>query len=205
MNYSLFGAITIALVTACCSAGEAVKSPRQTESNDNNGLDLLKNYDRDLWSGPDGWDQQQWSWKRKLRWDKACDYVADIETYPLQNNTQLVQVMCVPGAYQPTYYLFTYDAATKTAKQLLLGDTANTDNSKEVVGNISFTVENLRLAIHSLSRGVGDCGSYRVYQMADAVTPPRLIEKREQACSESPLPENPPAELFDPKRWPLVK
>jgi hypothetical protein len=70
------------------------KNVRNTE-----GLDLLTNYDRDLWEGPAGWSDKQWKWKKRLRWNKKCDYVGEIEIHSVSKNQQLIQVMCVPGAY----------------------------------------------------------------------------------------------------------
>jgi len=195
--------------TACST--DAHKSAAQKAEHGNpdrpasEGLDLLTDYDRDIWSGPDSWSEVQWQWKKRLRWDKECDYVGEVEVHPIAKNQQLIQVMCVPGSYQPMSYLFLYNPNSKESKQLALGAGENTDQAKEIWGNMEFNERNSYLSITTLSRGVGDCGVYRVFSFKAAEVLPKLIEKRKRDCSEGVLPENPPEEIFNPKKWPLVK
>ena len=66
--------IPILSIGACATYEEikpdkqAVPKHQNTEQSQNargtEGLDLLKNYDKDLWSGPDGWTEEQWAWKK---------------------------------------------------------------------------------------------------------------------------------------------
>lgn len=174
---------------------------------DTHQLDLLKDYDHDIWSGPDGWSNSQWQWKKILRWDRECDYVADVETYDLEQQGQLVTVMCVPGAYQPTYTLYTYQADDHYVRQLELGDPNSTDDPKKVIGRLHYNKALHQLAITSLSRGAGDCGVYRVFQLGDAKTPARLLERRERSCSDQPLSNDKASKeaVYDPTQWPLIK
>ncbi len=175
------------------------KNVRNTES-----LDLLINYDKDLWDGPAGWSDKQWKWKKRLRWNKECDYVSEVEIHPISKTQQLIQIMCVPGAYQATYYLFLYNSKSKSAKQLALGALENTDKPDEISGHLEFNEERSLLSIVTFSRGTGDCGIYRVFSFKEADSSPELIEKRKRECSEDTLPENPPESFFNPKKWPLV-
>ena len=174
---------------------------------DTRQLDLLKDYDHDIWSGPDGWSDSQWQWKKILRWDRECDYVADVETYDLEQQGQLVTVMCVPGAYQPTYTLYTYQADDHYVRQLELGDPNSTDDPKKAIGRLHYDEALHQLSITSLSRGAGDCGVHRVFQLGDARTPVRLLERRERSCSEQALPNDKASKeaIFDPTQWPLIK
>ncbi len=165
-------------------------------------LDVLTEYDRDIWGGPDAWDDEQWQWKKRLRWGKACDYVGDIELFSLSKKHQLIKVLCVPGAYQETSYLFLYDRQNKVSKQLALG---RAENPKEIIGRLVFTEKNKTISILTLSRGVGDCGVYRVFSFEPSQYTPILVEQRARACSEKLLPKNSPKEIFNPKKWPLVK
>ncbi|VAX02318.1 hypothetical protein MNBD_GAMMA19-1175 [hydrothermal vent metagenome] len=168
------------------------------------GLDLLTNYDKDLWDGPAGWSDKQWKWKKRLRWDKECDYIGEVEVHPVSKTRQLIQIMCVPGAYQAMYYLFLYDSKSKSAKQLALGAPKNTDNPNEISGHLKFSEKNSLLSIVTLSRGIGDCGIYRVFSFKEPDFLPKLIEERKKECGEDPLPENPPKSFFNPEKWPLV-
>ncbi len=175
------------------------KNVRNTE-----GLDLLTNYDRDLWEGPAGWSDKQWKWKKRLRWNKECDYVGEIEIHSVSKNQQLIQVMCVPGAYQAMYYLFLYDSKNKSAQQLTLGAPENTDKLNEISGHLKFNEERTLLSIVTLSRGTGDCGIYRIFRFKKPDFSPKFIEKRKRECSENSPPENPPESFLNPKKWPLV-
>lgn len=201
MKIRLLTLVTLIAIGTSCSSEKSIK-PDPSPSSEN--LDLLLNYDKELWSGPDGWTKEQWQWKKKLRWDKHCDYVADIEVYKLEKNRQLIQVMCVPGAYQPMQYLFLYHVDRNLATQLELGAPASTDNPKEIFGHIVFDNINKQLSILTLSRGTRDCGLYRVYDFQLNTTEPKLVDHRARACSETPLPENLSEDIFNPTLWPTL-
>lgn len=181
------------------------ETQKNTVQSNNEGLDLLTDYDREMWSGPDGWSNEQWQWKRQLRWDRECDLLAEVEVHPLSRSHQLVQIMCVPGSYQPMHYLFLYNTDNKTSTQLAIGTPETTDRTKEIWGHLSFNKESALLAITSLSRGLGDCGIYRVFNFKTPGHLPILLEKRQRKCGKEPLPKNPPEEFFIPEKWPLVK
>lgn len=175
------------------------------------GLDILKDYDKDLWSGPAGWDEKQWHWKKLLKWDRYCDYVGEVEEYAINGQYQLITVQCVPGAYQPVYYLFLFNETTKESKQLKLGFPESTDNPKEVIGSISVDSAAMQMSILTLSRGIGDCGTYRVFgfygteKMESTLF--QLEEVRRQECKDlsSENIQELPEELLDYKKWPKVR
>ncbi len=164
-------------------------------------LDILKDYDRDIWTGPDGWTEEQWRWKRLLRWSKDCDYVGEVTVYSLKEGRQLVQVMCVPGWYQGKYYLYLFDPHDRTSTKLKLGLKGSSENQYDVWGNITFDPASHHIEILTLSRGMGDCGVYRVLEPNAKYSGVRLIEKRQKQCR--PLPDNPDENIFDYKKWPV--
>ncbi len=172
-------------------------------------LDVLTDYDRDLWSGPESWDKNQWFWKKTLKWDSQCDYVAEVNSYKLQKSLQLVSIQCVPGAYQPMSYLYLFDTRSKQSKQLNLGLPGSTDKLKEIFGNIEFSQEDSQLAILTLSRGMGDCGTYRVFQLSQVdsleASKIKLAQTRHQNCEDHSGQdfEKLPKSLFDYQNWPL--
>lgn len=192
------------LVMTACSQASVEESKGSVLESEYDKLDLLTDYDREIWSGPDGWDTVQWQWKKRLQWDKECDYVGSVETYDLQQQGKLVSIMCVSGAYQPVYYLYTYQPSSGYKRQLLLGDRQNIDNPKIINGLLDYDANTHQLAITTLARGVGDCGVYRVFQLYTAEDPVKLLERRERPCSNQPLPSDPPKEVFTPKLWPLT-
>jgi|GEM_PF-2979180 len=185
-------------------------TPAATLPIDKTGLDILQSYDRDLWSGPEGWSEAQWRWKQRLKWDRDCDYVADVETYSLVAPFQLVTVLCVPGAYQPTYYLYLFDGDSQQGRQLELGFPASTDNPKEVIGTLQVDSAEKTLEILTRSRGMGDCGTYRVFHFNPATELTQagfqLQQTRSRACRDHPAVkfEELPKSLFDYKNWPLT-
>jgi hypothetical protein len=174
-------------------------------------LDILQDYDRDLWGGPDAWNEEQWRWKRLLKWDRNCDYVGDVETYDLNERLQLVKVQCVPGAYQAMYYLFLFDKTTQESKQLKLGHPESTDNPKEIFGEIEYDKAKQQMSILTLSRGVGDCGRYRLFNFISSDNLHKVVfqeaEMRKRGCTEYSVEslEEVPRSIFDYKNWPLVK
>jgi len=208
----------IALSVISCKADTQTANQQLTDTNTqstsinhtkNEGLDLLSNYDRDLWDGPDGWTDEQWRWKRLLRWDKNCDYVASIDIHNVSDTQDLIQVMCVPGSYQATYYLFLFNKEGQTSTQLALGAPENTDNPYEISGHLSYDKNASQLSITSLSRGVGDCGVYQLFSFTSTNGStsgenglPTLIEKRQRSCSET-IPKTDSKAIFDPTQWPL--
>jgi hypothetical protein len=183
----------------------------QKDKNDLSQLDILKDYDRDLWTGPDGWTDEQWRWKKLLKWDRNCDYVADVETHDINEQFQLVTVQCVPGTYQPMYYLFLFDRTTQKSKQLNLGLPDSTDNPKEVFGTIGYDNAKQQMSILSLSRGVGDCGSFRLFNfiVSKNLNEAGFLQKelRVQPCKDYAIDnvDNLPKSMFDYRNWPLVK
>ncbi len=199
--------LTLFIISSCQSINSAPTS--NYHSTDLSDLDLLENYDRELWSGPDGWSSEQWQWKKTLKWGKNCDYVADIETHEIGPKYQLITVQCVPGSYQPTYYVYIFDRHSKDNKQLLLGTTHNTNDPKEITGTINYNPSNQQLSILTLSRGLGDCGIFRTFDFKSGEdieeSEFKLDESRARGCVNHSVDiEQLPSEIFDYLSWPLI-
>ena len=187
-------------------------------------LDLLTDYDRDMWDGPDNWTDNQWQWKKRLKWDKECDYLADISVYSFTSDFQLIQVQCLPGSYQPMSYLFTYQPASQQSEQLALWARASgayelsatgsstTESSasgadtspKAIWGHINIDQQQQSLSILSLDRAVGDCGIYRVFNFETSTHKLQLQTTRKQSCPNFLPPEDQLEQLTDPANWPVL-
>ena len=174
-------------------------------------LDILQDYDRELWSGPDTWTDEQWKWKKQLKWDRNCDYIGEVDTRDISDRLQLITVQCVPGVYQATYYIFVFDRITKKNRQLKFGLSQNTDSPKEVLGTIEYDEKKNQMSILTLSRGVGDCGTYRVFEYTGLNDLDKELflqtEKRIRKCKDYGIDsvEELPKSIFDYRSWPLVK
>lgn len=208
-----------ALLLACDAASpdtESQAKPAGTaqpqdapKTRDVSGLDLLTDYDRDIWSGPDGWSDEQWAWKRALKWDRECDYVGEVHVDDVSAHIQLVTVQCVPGSYQPMSYVYLYDKKAEIVKALDLGLPEISETPQEIWGNIGYDADNKELSILSLSRGMGDCGIYRVFEISnlntveDANLSPKMT--RQRACEDHGTKDlsQLPKEIFDYKKWPI--
>lgn len=205
-NIFILLGLTLALV-ACQKLGSAPSLADETALSD---LDILRDYDRDIWTGPDGWTDEQWYWKKKLKWDRECDYIGLVETYDIDANYQLITVQCFSGAYQSSYYLYLFDKNSESNKQLQLGLPSQTDDLREVSGTIEFTSTNKTLSILSLSRGLGDCGTYRVFQFYPGPTLDtsefKNSETRSKSCQSYDIEINAlDGKIFDYKNWPLIQ
>lgn len=192
--------LTTSISCAKLSPGDGRDQKHKSQSAE---LDLLTDYDRNIWGGPDAWSEEQWRWKRQLNWHHDCDYLGDVLTHDIAHGQKLVQIICTPGAYQPMQYLYLFDPKTQAHQQLALGDPGNTDNIKEINGRIEFHQDTNVLTILTLSRGTADCGVWRKFDFSQRQ--PKLIAKHAKACSSTPLPANPPADLFNPEKWPEIK
>ena len=205
---SVFVLSTCALACAPIPhAVDRVESKLKANTVDKSKLDLLTDYDREIWAGPDEWSASQWKWKQALQWDRHCDYVAEVEVVDITNTLQVVTVQCVPGAYQPMYYVYAFDKTSKNHRQLQIAK-ADSKKTQEVWGHIEVDSTAAELSVLSLSRGIGDCGTFSLFKIdnPDAAQAFELIERRQRSCSA--LPNKPieelPQEWFDHKRWPLA-
>lgn len=181
------------------SISVAPKTQSASVRPDRSDLDLLSDYNRDLWDGPDGWTDEQWHWKKRLQWDKECDYVGEVTLFLLSDRIQLVQVMCVPGAYQSMYYLYLYDSEDRSSKQLALGTLDSAEDLYQVWGRLEFDSSSKQLTVLTLARGMGDCGSYRVFSFDNSREQPELVEHRAKRCETHPQTSG-----QTPSEWPMV-
>ena len=148
---------------------------------DTSDLDILQNYNKDLWAGPAAWTEEQWQWKRTLKWDRQCDYLGDVTTVSTSLGYDIIQIICVTGAYQPTQYLFTFDPESKKYQQLMLGQFG--ESPQEILGHIGINTKSNTLSVLHLTRGTADCGIFREFQLKGLMEQPKLFLTRKQECS----------------------
>lgn len=188
--------------------GSPTRTPSPALAPNDTDLDVLTEYDRSLWPGPDQWSPEQWMWKRRLRWDRDCDYFGHVTIDELSDSLSLVRVECVPGAFEPLSYVYIYDSDAETGIALEFPTTSRARDSAEkpfaLWGSTTFDSQTRRFAVIHLSRGTGDCGSYEVYAFDLEHRELELELMRERECSEIPLPDPAPPELFEPTHWPIV-
>lgn len=95
--------------------------------------------------------------------------------YELNTTEYLVEIFCFVGAYQGSYQFLFYDANQaqhqvsslnftifeERAGSLQIGETSL------LTGYPEFDIEMKRLTVDRKARGLGDCGSYGIYQWQD--------------------------------------
>jgi len=106
--------------------------------------------------------------------EKANHIVSEDNTtiYQLEDTKYLVQIICFLGAYQGSYQFFLYSINGGNHQINLLDfitfeDTNNGLNIVEtnlLTGYPEFDSDSKKLTIDRKARGLGDCGSYALYQ-----------------------------------------
>lgn len=122
-------------------------------------------------------------WRKKLTWNNDCEesfsvsYVgpeSGIEVYTLQNDLELVSVLCSAGAYQPSFLYYIVDKEAGSEKVIPLkftyyesadGQTLQSHPQSELWGEPIVDVSRGQLSILNLARQSGDCGSWAVYAL----------------------------------------
>lgn len=201
-NVFILSTLTLACAPVTDQIDQVARQPK-VNAIDKSKLDLLTDYDREIWSGPDGWSASQWQWKQTLQWDRHCDYIAEVEAVDISKTLQVVTVQCIPGAYQPMHYVYLFDKASNNHWQL---EIPNNESSQEIWGHIEINAARAEITVLSLSRGLGDCGTFSRYKInTDTPLAFELSERRQRSCRA--LPNKPiedlPKDWFDPKQWPL--
>ena len=173
-------------------------------------LDILTDYDREFWFGPDQWGEELWAWKILLKWDQGCDFAPAVSEQSLNSSQYtFITIECTSGAYQPTSYIYLLDKKTKESVQLNLGRSIDsTDLFKEVLGNIKLDTNTNKLSILTVAVGTKTCGTYRKFDFVqgDSVKTSHfeLQSTRKQKCIEGVRYEDLPDSVYDYKNWPIV-
>lgn len=174
----------------------ATNTPPVTENNDLPSKINNTVADRNAWQAILGWDDAYNVFHRNQ--PDSAD--GGMTFHDLGDGRELVQIESDRFAYQSNYIFMVADANTgePLVTQPLRFTTVGTDidgtlrqhTSEIVLGAVGFTAGN-RLEVFYKARGIGDCGSYHVYEISGTVT--GLTEARERLC-DSGLPYAPPPE-----------
>lgn len=92
--------------------------------------------------------------------------------YELKSTEYLIEVFCFVGAYQGTYQYILYDANQAEHQLGTLsftifderGESLEIGDTSLLTGYPEFDSETQMLTVDRKARGLGDCGSYAVYQ-----------------------------------------
>ena len=99
-----------------------------------------------------------------------------INIYPLDQERYLVEFLCFLGAYQGNYqYAIGQKNTDKLTNISFLTFSFQTEelqlvNTDTLVGTIDFDQQTQRLTVFTKNRGLGDCGSYAIYQWQDSAS-----------------------------------
>jgi len=174
-------------------------------------LDILTDYDREFWSGPDQWNEELWAWKILLKWDQECDFEPVVREHSLHlSEYTFIAVQCSLGAYQPSFNTYLLDKKTKEYVQLKLGRTLDSPELRNrVLGDIALDTNTNELSILTVAVGTKDCGTYRKlnFVQGDNVKTSyfELQSIRKQECFTNPADiESLPYSATDYKNWPIV-
>jgi hypothetical protein len=118
-------------------------------------------------------DQQQNS-LNLCNQEQDPDLSADsVQVYQLNEREYLVEILCFLGAYQPNhqYFVTLIDSPSNFAIKPIFFTTfkvRNKDlqltNSRTLTGIANFEPDSKSLIIETKGRGLGDCGSFAIYQ-----------------------------------------
>lgn len=152
-------------------------------------------------------------WREILHWPDSCEEnfsdvtgYGGIYLYPVGESQYAVSVACEIWAYQglSRVYLVSVNDGTTSVAPLTFavaeeGGTAGTarfERREEVVGNLLVDAPKGHLVVHRRYSGLGDCGTYAVYDLRKGA--PELVELRAQFDCEAEPRER------DPLRWPEI-
>lgn len=183
-DLGIFGFVVMALLTACGN------SPAQQKIRPKHAEDAA---------------QIRLSWYRKLVWptedcpiDPLYEDNPGIETYFLKENQTLVRVICTPGAYQRSSFLYWIHHGQAELLHFRQFRDDGIHRSKFytdplLTGIIEIDTRHYVIKVWRKYRGIGDCGQLLRYRLSDGET--SLLELRVKECSDTPQP-------LPPEQWP---
>jgi hypothetical protein len=145
------------------------------------------------------------AWRAILRWPESCERSWDgtpgagVGSWRAGGG-RLVGVDCTLGAYQGTSLLYLVGAHRSVAGPLrvsiyrdLGAGVPTAIRTSLVLGTLSFA--HGRLSVVDKARGVGDCGIYTVFELADGRL--QQVDTRAKTSCDGKPP-------YDPARWPRL-
>ncbi len=163
----------------------------------------LTRADREAWREILQWPQfYEEAYVQTNAWVEADD-PGGITFWGLGPSRYLVEVQTLLAAYQAVYIYLVYDEEFGDVIMLGFSTVDDADGAYrlgatvEMAGLSSFDEAAGVLAIFSLARGLGDCGTLARYRIDLFST--ELLSARSQDCSDNS--EN---AVFDPNEWPLI-
>jgi hypothetical protein len=138
-------------------------------------------------------------------WKEACypeEAEGNLMLYPLSGGGYVAEVTCFLAAYQANFTVVYVAPERATVLPLPLYDETGAVLDPEATNFGGLLMDDdptdRRFAIFSKSRGMGDCGSWSLYEVS-AGAAARAVEVRMRGC-EMELPD----ELPPPQEWPVV-
>ncbi|MBD2394403.1 DUF1176 domain-containing protein [Cyanobacterium aponinum FACHB-4101] len=92
------------------------------------------------------------------------------EIYPLKENQYLVEILCFLGAYQGNYQYLLYNRVNSAIEKISFATFRDNPQNLQLTntftlnGSPEFDPISQTLSLETKSRGLGDCGSFVVYQ-----------------------------------------
>ncbi|WPF88608.1 DUF1176 domain-containing protein [Cyanobacterium aponinum AL20118] len=92
------------------------------------------------------------------------------EIYPLKENQYLVEILCFLGAYQGNYQYLSYNRVNSAIEKISFATFRDNPQNLQLTntftlnGSPEFDPISQTLSLETKSRGLGDCGSFVVYQ-----------------------------------------
>ncbi|PHV63276.1 hypothetical protein CSQ80_05945 [Cyanobacterium aponinum IPPAS B-1201] len=92
------------------------------------------------------------------------------EIYPLKENQYLVEILCFLGAYQGNYQYLLYNRVNSAIEKISFATFRDNPQNLQLTntftlnGSPEFEPISQTLSLETKSRGLGDCGSFVVYQ-----------------------------------------
>lgn len=93
--------------------------------------------------------------------------------YPFNQQKYLAEILCFLGAYQPNYQYFFVEVNSDSNFEIqpLIFTTFQAQqedlkltNTRTLTGTVNFVPETQTLTVETKGRGLGDCGSFAIYQ-----------------------------------------
>lgn len=160
-------------------------------------------------------------WFARLGWSQDCENAfaqtrltddGGVEIHRLPTGASLAVVRCALGAYQPSSVVLLFDERAPTGGATTLefptfesvdGKSLAPARTRELFGEIDWLADAHSIAVLSLARQIGDCGTWARYAFADGA-PVLKIFASKVACPRTPGPRAEPRRGEPPEGWSTI-